>query len=73
MELAIPFVALASLYLATNQSAPSKDGFKNKDNDHLPNTDIPNRNYPAELPLINAEIDQTSLLSTVNRSDTNTV
>jgi len=71
MELAIPFVALASLYLATNQSAPSKDGFKNKDS--LPNTDIPNRNYPSELPLINAEIDQTSLLSTVNRSDTNTV
>jgi hypothetical protein len=71
MELAIPFVALASLYLATNQSAPNKDGFKNKE--ELPNTDIPNRNYPGELPIINAEIDQTSLLSTVNRSDTNTV
>lgn len=70
MELAIPFVALASLYLATNQR--SGEGFKNKE-ESLPNTDIPNRNYPDEFPLLNAEIDQTSLLSTVNHSDIHNV
>lgn len=74
MELAIPFVALASLYVAFNQKSDdsSKDGFHNK-NEFLPNTDIPNRNYPGELPLLNPEIDQTSLLSTVNKTDTNEV
>lgn len=73
MELAIPFVALASLYIAFNQKSDEKpEGFHNK-NEFLPNTDIPNRNYPAELPILNEEIDQTSLLSTVNKTDTNSV
>jgi len=77
MELAIPFVALASLYVAFNQKSDDRshdgeEGFHNK-NEFLPNTDIPNRNYPGELPLLNPEIDQTSLLSTVNKTDTNEV
>jgi hypothetical protein len=77
MELAIPFVALASLYVAFNQKSDDRsydgdEGFHNK-NDFLPNTDIPNRNYPGELPILNEEIDQTSLLSTVNKTDTNSV
>jgi len=73
MELAIPFVALASLYVAFNQKSDEHpEGFHNK-NEFLPNTDIPNRNFPAELPILNEEIDQTSLLSTVNKTDTNSV
>ena len=72
MEIVIPMFALSSLYLINNQSSqkkPSKtagttETFRNK----LPNTDIPNRNYPTELP-VSSETDETSELSTVNRFD----
>jgi len=67
MEVVIPVFALSSLYLINNQSSQKKtkqENFRNK----LPNTDIPNRNYPSELP-VTSETDQTSELSTVNKFD----
>ena len=67
MELAIPGVALGLLYVVTNQNK-KKENFTNNTNE-LPNTNIPNRNYPHEYPVISTETDQTSALSTTNRFD----
>lgn len=64
MEVVIPLFALSSLYIINNQS--KKDGFQSK-RKPLPNTDIPNRNYPDELPVVYSETDLTSELSTVNK------
>lgn len=66
MEIAIPIVALGSLYLASNQT--KKEKFTSM-NQRLPNTDLPNRNYPEEFPVRSFEVDQTSRLSTVNKYD----
>jgi hypothetical protein len=71
--LAIPLLALGGLYIVANQSREPKtvqEGFYQANrNDGLPNIDVPNVNYPGELPLINAETDLTSKLSTVNKYD----
>jgi hypothetical protein len=67
MELAIPGVALGLLYVVSNQNKKNEN-FTNKQNE-LPNTDLPNRNYPSEYPVVSNETDQTSQLSTVNRFD----
>jgi hypothetical protein len=67
MELAIPGVALGLLYVVTNQNK-KKENFTNNTNE-LPNTNIPNRNYPDEYPIVSTETDQTSALSTTNRFD----
>ena len=61
MELAIPLIALGSLYIVSNQS--KKEGF-----DSLPNTDIPDKNYP-EGTANNPELDISAKLSTVNKYD----
>lgn len=70
MEIAIPLLALGSLYVATQKSDdPAKtEGFSSIER-RLPNTDIPNRNYPYEYPIVSYDADQTSLLSTVNKYD----
>jgi hypothetical protein len=78
MELMIPIIALGGLYMASKSSSsntgnndnttPQKEGFES-----LPNTDIPNRNYPSEYPISSAEVDQTSKLSTINTYDTPSV
>jgi len=66
--LAIPLIALGGLYIVSNQNKNNKvEGFQ------LPNTDVPNRNYPDELPVRNVETDITSKLSTVNQYDTPSV
>ena len=66
MEFVIPGVAIGLLYLVTNQSKKNdRENFLNR----LPNIDIPNRNYPSELPIISSETDQTSELSTNNKFD----
>jgi hypothetical protein len=68
MELAIPGIALGLMYIMKGQSNNSdeqEDTFANQN--ALPNTDIPNRNYPNEYPIRNEELDQTSALSTVNQ------
>jgi len=80
MELGIPLVAAGLLYIASNQrsnkngNGNGSEGFKNKGRDlyyteDLPNTDIPNRNYPNEYPVVVPDTDLTSKLSTDNRYD----
>uniref|UniRef100_A0A6C0K030 DUF5899 domain-containing protein n=1 Tax=viral metagenome TaxID=1070528 RepID=A0A6C0K030_9ZZZZ len=68
MELAIPLVALGSLYVMNNQHKKPKESFRNVSNE-LPNTNIPNKNYPDEYPLVVPELEKTSKLSTVNSYD----
>ena len=79
MELAIPIIALGGLYMASKTSnLSSKDNSSRLANkieafEALPNTDIPNKNYPTEYPISSAEIEQTSKLSTLNKYDTPSV
>jgi hypothetical protein len=65
--LAIPLIALGGLYIVSNQNKKINEGFE------LPNTNVPNRNYPDELPVKNIETDLTSRLNTVNQYDTPSV
>lgn len=70
MELAIPGVALGLMYIMNGQSNRCNDDeepFTSRN--ELPNTNIPNRNFPEEYPIRSQEIDQTSALSTVNNFD----
>ena len=58
MELAIPLVALGSLYIVSNQKKdpkPANEGFRT-----LPNTDVPDKNYPELVPSSVSEVDATS-------------
>ena len=75
MELAIPLIALGGLYMASKNSnkneteeSEHQEGFE-----ALPNTDVPNKNYPSEYPIQSSELQQTSKLSTVNNFDTPSV
>jgi hypothetical protein len=72
--LAIPLLALGGLYIVSNQSKEPKtvqEGFYHRNPmDQLPNTDVPNRNFPNDLPVSNVETDLTTKLSTVNPYDT---
>jgi len=59
MELAIPLVALGSLYIVSNQSKtpkPANEGF-------LPNTNVPDVNYP----IVSQETEISSKLATMNK------
>jgi len=67
-ELLIPGVALGLLYVVSKQNN-SKENFRNKN--ELTNIDVPNVNYPSELPIESAELQQTSELSVNNRYDNN--
>jgi hypothetical protein len=76
MELAVPLIALTGLYFVNKQSKQEKsvndfEAFANQTSNprYLPNTDIHNRNYPEEYPLVSPDIDQTSRLSKNNRFD----
>lgn len=87
MELAIPLVALGGLYIVSKgSSSKSSSSSKNQRNIHsyenfenkktmveLPNTNIPNRNFPSEYPIKSVENDQTSKLSAINQYDTPSV
>ena len=64
-DLIIPGVALGLLYLVSKQN--NTENFSN----NLPNIDVPNVNYPSENPVVSAELQQTSELSTNNRYDNN--
>lgn len=68
MEIAIPGIALSLLYFVNNQNKKNSENFTNKTNE-LPNTNIPNKNYPSEYPIVSGETDQTSKLSKVNKFD----
>jgi hypothetical protein len=67
MEVVIPLFALSSLYIINNQSKKGKETFLNRL--RLPNTDIPDKNYPSEYPVVSTETDRTSELSNNNRFD----
>jgi hypothetical protein len=88
MELAIPALALGALYLVTNQTAsssqPSTYSFDREARNEgsariegyeglLPNTDVPDANYPEDRSFVSADTDLTSQLSTVNKYDTPSV
>lgn len=71
MEIFAPaIVGLGYLYIVSNQSKTTgkqTETFRNK-NDELPNTDVPNKNFPDET-IANSELDLTSSLSTNNAFD----
>jgi hypothetical protein len=66
MEIAIPGVALGLLYVVSNQKKRN-EAFTSQT--QLPNVDVPNRNYPAEYPIVSSDTDQSSQLSNANRYD----
>jgi hypothetical protein len=68
MEIAIPLLALGSLYIAT-QKPEEPRATESFSSGHLPNVDVPNRNFPDEYPIVSPDADQTSRLSTVNKYD----
>jgi hypothetical protein len=70
MEIGIPLLAMGGLYMISNQSK-KKDNFQNRSK--LPNVDVPDKNYPSQYPVVSAETDLTSKLSTVNKFDGNGV
>ena len=70
MEIAIPLVALGSLYFISGKDSSTKEKFTNSDTRYdssLPNYDVPNKNYPSEYPVGNVETELTSKLSNDNR------
>jgi Family of unknown function (DUF5899) len=80
MEFVIPLVALGGLYIVSkntqNENFTGQRGIGGQeqisgtsDYTTLPNTDIPNKNYPAEYPIVSQENELTSKLSTVNKFD----
>lgn len=69
MELAIPLVALGGLYIISKQKKEEEPeegfvGFK-----ELPNTNLPNKNYPSEYPIETPEYSQTEKLTVDNKYD----
>jgi len=65
MELAIPLVALGSLYIVSNQKKepkPVNEGF-------LPNTNVPDVNYPEQVSKNGSETELSSKLATMNKYD----
>jgi hypothetical protein len=81
MEVLLPALALGGLYTISQQEKANAIGrggaapienFQQKGRlraELLPNTDIPNRNFPDEYPIQNREADLTSKLSTTNIFD----
>ena len=65
MELAIPLVALGSLYIVSNQKKEPKsvnEGF-------LPNTNVPDVNYPEQVSKNGSDTELSSKLATMNKYD----
>ena len=79
MEFLIPALALGGLYTVSKQqqhktsAGASLENYENRrrqrEHELLPNVDIPNRNYPEEYPIQDAEADLTSKLSTTQIFD----
>lgn len=76
MELAIPLVALSSLYFISKSNndcdeseGGGEEGFmaNNTMEMELPNTNIPNKNYPAEVPIRDPALDITTKLAVDNK------
>ena len=76
MEVLIPGVALYGLYKMTQSENRQQERSRGNMNvyesfgNQLPNTNIPDRNYPSESSGVSTETDQTSMLSAVNKYDT---
>jgi hypothetical protein len=70
MEVLIPLLALGSLYVVSGQSKSSQEADIEGYEGALPNTDIPDTNFPENYVVTNAETDLTSKLATVNKYDT---
>ena len=74
MEIAIPGIALGLLYVANNQNKEQENVNENfTSRNALPNTNIPDKNYPSETPVVSSELERTSALSNVNRFNSNGV
>ena len=72
MEIAIPLVALSGLYLISNQSKKKDKSIYSVENfatNELPNTNIPDRNYPDGYSEVVPEVDKTSNLTVNNKFD----
>jgi len=83
MEFLIPALALGGLYTVSKQqqhktsvgggAGAGRENYENRrrqrEHELLPNVDIPNRNYPEEYPIQDAEADLTSKLSTTQIFD----
>lgn len=76
MEIAIPLLALGGLYMISNQqkSDDQKSAYENETEgfharNELPNTNIPDKNYPSEYPIVSVDIDRTAQLDHDNRYD----
>lgn len=69
MELALPIIALGGLYMISNQnrSEQNEEGFT--DYQDLPNTNIPNINYPSENSAEPPAYSQTAKLTVDNKYD----
>lgn len=65
MEFLIPGVALALLHGISKRQNSVDESFSNRSD--LPNVDIPDQNYPDQFTGTSPEMDETSVLSTVNR------
>lgn len=76
MEVLIPGVALYGLYKMTqsqhkqNERKQGNMNFYESFGNALPNTNIPDQNYPSESLGVSTDTEQTSRLSTVNKYDT---
>jgi hypothetical protein len=68
MELAIPLLALGSLYIVSNQKKQGPQPANAEGFSSLPNTDVPDKNYDT-LDIISEETDLSAKLSTVNKYD----
>jgi hypothetical protein len=66
MELAIPGLALGLFYVVSKQNN-TQENFENDDD--LPNTNVPNRNFPSEQPVESVETDHTNQISVNNKYD----
>lgn len=69
MELAIPLLALSGLYVMSKQGGSNKESFKTSKTEELPNTDVPDVNYPPDEPIRTEMWDRTSTLINDNRYD----
>ena len=63
MELAIPGIALGLMYIIKNQNKTDENFVGHSD---LPNVNIPDKNYADVQPIVSNELNDTSLLTTVN-------
>lgn len=67
MELIIPAFALGSLYIINKKKPVVVEKMTNYSTNDLPNTDIPDKNYPSEYPVVSEDLERTSKLSVQNK------